>query len=62
MPTIEQRLKELDSVDDTGLMMGYHFLMTPRRKRSRARKVARKPAAKCKVSRPSHKMAPAKGS
>jgi hypothetical protein len=34
MPTIAERLKKLDSVDDTGLMMGYRFLVTPRRKRS----------------------------
>jgi len=42
MPTIAQRLKELERVNDADLMMGYRFLVTPRRKRSAAKRMAKK--------------------
>lgn len=46
MPTIAERLKELESVDDAGLMMGYRFLVTPRRKRSGAKVMCKKAVKK----------------
>jgi hypothetical protein len=53
MPTIAERLKELDSVDDAGLMMGYRFLVTPRRRTSAIVKKA--PAKNYKASAASGK-------
>lgn len=64
MPTIAERLKELESVDDAGLMMGYRFLVTPRRKRAGTKAASKKPARKHKASaalrkpaiKPAHKV------
>ena len=33
MPSIAERLKKLDSIDDSNLMMGYRFLVKSRRAR-----------------------------
>jgi hypothetical protein len=42
MPTIAERLKKLESINDADLMMGYRFLVAPRRKRSGAKRMAKK--------------------
>jgi hypothetical protein len=36
MPTLEERIKEIESVDDSNLMMGYRFLTRLPRRRKRA--------------------------
>jgi hypothetical protein len=46
MPSIAERLKKLESVDDSGLMMGYRFLINPRRARHRDRTMSKKAVAK----------------
>jgi hypothetical protein len=59
MPTIAERLKELESVDDAGLMTGYRFLVTPRRKRSGTKVMFKNAVAKkYKASGSSHKLVP----
>jgi hypothetical protein len=45
MPTISERLKKLDSVDDANLMIGYRFLVTPRRKTADTKPALKKAAA-----------------
>jgi hypothetical protein len=42
MPTIEERLKQLASVNDADLMMGYRFLVTRRRRRTAVKRSAAK--------------------
>jgi len=52
MPTLEERIKEIESVDDSNLLMGYRFLtrLPGRRKRASSAKAkkasVKKPAAK----------------
>jgi hypothetical protein len=58
IPAIADRLKELHSVNDSDPMMGYRFLVTPRRKRSGTKAILKKAAAKkYKASGSSYKLA-----
>jgi hypothetical protein len=46
MPTIEERIKEIEKVDDANLLMGYRFLVSRGQKRSSAKAATKRAITK----------------